>query len=88
MQNQRKEFGYLSSSILTSVFRGILVGLFSGFTVSLFRYFITLIFDRFQKGFIFAHKAPWILISIILIYIFVRIIIGSLIVSDTDIKSS
>ena len=79
MQNQRKEFGYLSSSILTSVFRGILVGLFSGFTVSLFRYFITLIFDRFQKGFILAHKAPWILMAILLIYLFFSLIIGRLI---------
>ena len=88
MQNQRKEFGYLSSSILTSVFRGILVGLFSGFTVSLFRYFITLIFDRFQKGFILAHKAPWILMAILLIYLFFSLIIGRLIVSEPDIKGS
>ena len=88
MQNQRKEFGYLSSSILTSVFRGILVGLFSGFTVSLFRYFITLIFDRLQKGFILAHKAPWILMAILLIYLFFSLIIGRLIVSEPDIKGS
>lgn len=88
MQNQRKEFGYLSSSILTSVFRGILVGLFSGFTVSLFRYLITIIFEQFQKGFILAHKLPWVLVIILLFYLIFSLIIGRLIVSESDIKGS
>ncbi|MGT2929117.1 chloride channel protein [Streptococcus dentasini] len=88
MQNQRKEFGYLSSSILISVFRGLLVGLFSGFMVSAFRYLIGLLFGQFQRAYRLSHQLPWILIVILSIYLIYSYIIGRLIVTEPDIKGS
>ncbi|MFC3931421.1 ClC family H(+)/Cl(-) exchange transporter [Streptococcus dentapri] len=88
MQNQQKEFGYLSSSILSSVFRGILVGLFSGFAISAFRYLIGLIFAQFQKGYEFSHRMSWLLMIIFIIYLLYTYLLGVMMSSEPDIKGS
>lgn len=88
MQNQRKEFGYLSSSILKNVLLGVLVGLLAGFSVSLFRFLIEIIFERIQGLYEFSHQLPWVLLVLVVLYGFYVVFFGALIKSEPDIKGS
>ena len=85
MESHRKEFHFLSSSILSSVWRGILVGIISGIVVSLFRLLIEKIFEMVISLYHYSHSIPSILLLITLVYLLIIRFISYLIISEPDI---
>ena len=88
MESHRKEFHFLSSSILSSVWRGILVGIISGIVVSLFRLLIEKIFEMVILLYHYSHSNPSTLLLITLVYLLIIRFISYLIISEPDIKGS
>ena len=88
ISDTKKEFNFMSSSIISQVFRGILVGIFSGVVVGAFRFLIEKSFHLVQAAYVMG-RSEWIwLVGLLFLYAFIVFINARLVATEKDIKGS
>ncbi|MEY8461971.1 ClC family H(+)/Cl(-) exchange transporter [Streptococcus merionis] len=88
MKQKQQEFNYISSSIMVSVFRGILVGLLAGLVVSLFRLLIGYSFEWLVHLYQLARQNTLVLFAIIVGYLLLTWLLGQLAKSESGVRGS
>ena len=88
ISDTKKEFNFMSSSIISQVSRGILVGIFAGLVVGAFRFLIEKSFHLVQAAYVMG-RSDWIwLVGLLFLYAFIVFINARLVATEKDIKGS
>ena len=88
ISDTKKEFNFISSSIISQVFRGILVGIFAGLVVGAFRLLIEKSFHLIQAAYM-RGRSEWIwLVALLFLYAFIVFVNARLVATEKDIKGS
>ena len=84
----KKEFNFMSSSIISQVSRGILVGIFAGVVVGAFRFLIEKSFHLVQETYMKGRSEWGWLMALLFLYAFIVFINARLVRTERDIKGS
>jgi len=88
ISDTRKEFNFMSSSIISQVSRGILVGIFAGVVVGAFRFLIEKSFHLIQAAYVRGRSEWFWLVALLFFYAFIVFINARLVATEKDIKGS
>ena len=88
ISDTKKEFNFISSSIISQVSRGILVGIFAGLVVGAFRFLIEKSFHLIQAAYVRGRSEWFWLVALLFFYAFIVFINARLVATEKDIKGS
>ena len=88
ISDTKKEFNFISSSIISQVFRGILVGIFAGVVVGAFRFLIEKSFHLVRAAYVRGRSEWFWLVALLFFYAFIVFINARLVATEKDIKGS
>ena len=88
ISDTRKEFNFMSSSIISQVSRGILVGIFAGLVVGAFRFLIEKSFHLIQAAYVRGRSEWFWLVALLFFYAFIVFTNARLVATEKDIKGS